>query len=114
MAELMALEKCLETLMESNLHNAIIEADFELVINVTKKMCNGMTLGKVLKHWRLLQVFQCIHSHLRTLRTASFVHVRRKANMLADRLANERVSSKESYIWYDWDSIPSGKLHDDC
>ena len=41
MAELMALEQCLEILMESNLHNAIIEADSELIINAAKKICNG-------------------------------------------------------------------------
>lgn len=33
--------------------------------------------------------------------------------MLADRLANEGMLCKESYIWHDWDSIPSGKLCDD-
>ena len=38
MAELMALEQCLEILIELNLHNAIIEADSELVINAAKKM----------------------------------------------------------------------------
>ena len=54
MVELMALEQCLETLIDSNLHNAIIEADSELVINVDKKICNEMALGKVSKHWRLL------------------------------------------------------------
>lgn len=57
MAELMALEQCLEILIKSNLHNAIIESDSELVINVAKKICNGTTLGKVSKHWRLSQVF---------------------------------------------------------
>ena len=50
MAELMALEQCLETLLELNLHNAIIEADSELVIIASKKMCNGMAPGKVPKH----------------------------------------------------------------
>ena len=49
----MALEQCLEILIESNLHIAIIEADSKLVINVAKKMCNGKTHGKVSKHWRL-------------------------------------------------------------
>ena len=54
MAELMALEQCLEILMEANLHNTIIESDSELVINVAKKMCNRTACGKVSKHWRLL------------------------------------------------------------
>jgi len=101
-------------LIESNLHNAIIEADSELVIDAAKKMCNGMAPRKVSKHWRLSQVFQCIHSHLRTLRTVSFVHVRRKANMLANHLVNEGVLCKESYIRYDCNSRPSRKLRDDC
>jgi len=54
MAELMALEKCLEIMIKSNLHNAIIEADFELIINATKKISNGKALGKVSKHLRIL------------------------------------------------------------
>ena len=54
MVELMALEQCLEILIESNSHNVIIEADLELVINVAKNICNGKAPGKVSKHWRLL------------------------------------------------------------
>lgn len=50
----MALEKCLEGLIESNLHNVIIEADPELVINAAKKICNGTIPRKVSKHWPLL------------------------------------------------------------
>ena len=114
MTELMSLEQCLEILIESNSHNVIIEADSELVINASKNICNRKAPGKVSKHWWLLQVFQCIHSHLQTLRTNSFVHVRRKANMLVDRPTNEGVSCKESYNRYAWDSTPSGKLHEDC
>lgn len=50
MVELMALEKCLERLIESNLHNAIVEADSELIINSIKKICNGTTPKKLSKH----------------------------------------------------------------
>ena len=114
MAELMALEQCLEILVDSNSHNVIIEADSELIIRAAKRICNGTAPDKVSKHWRLSQVFHCISSHLRTLRTVSFVHVRRKANMLADRLANEGVICKESYSRHAWDLTPSGKLRDDC
>jgi len=54
MVELMALDQCLEMLINSDLHNAIIEADFELIINSFKKIENGTTPEKVSKHWRLL------------------------------------------------------------
>jgi len=50
MAELMTLKQCLEILIESNLHNAIIEANSKLIINSVKKICNGTTPERVLKH----------------------------------------------------------------
>lgn len=50
MAELMALEKCLENLVDSNSHNVIIEADSKLIIKEAKKMCNGTAPKKVSKH----------------------------------------------------------------
>ena len=114
MAELMALEQCLEILVDLNSQNVIIEADSELIIKAAKKMCNGTTSEKVSKHWRLSQVFHCIHNHLQTLRTINFVHVKRKANMLVDRLANEGVISKGSGTRHVWESIHPGKLCDDC
>jgi len=114
MAELMALEQCLEISLDSNLHNVIIEADSELIIRAAKKICNGTSLDKVSKHWRLLQVFHYIQSHLQTLKTISFVHVKRKANMLADRLANEGVTNMDRDSRYAWDLLPLGKLLEDC
>ena len=38
MAELMAMELCLEILLKYNIHNVIIEADSELVINSVKRV----------------------------------------------------------------------------
>jgi len=54
MVELITLEQCLEILVDSNSHNVIIEADLELIIRVVKKICNGTSLDKVSKDWRLL------------------------------------------------------------
>ena len=114
MAELMALEQCLEILIESNLHNAIIEVDSELIINSVKNICNGTTPERVSKHWQLLHVYQRIQSHLRALRTLSFVHVRRTANRLAYCLTNEGVHCSKSNRRYAWMMTPSGKLREDC
>lgn len=50
MAELMALEKCLEILGNSNSHNVIMEVYSKLTIRATKKTCNGMSPKKVSKH----------------------------------------------------------------
>ena len=110
----MALKQCLEILVDSNSHNVIIEADSELIIRAAKKICNGTSPDKVLKHWRLSQVFHRIYTHLQTLKTVSFVHVKRKANMLVDRLANEGVINKERDTRHVWELLPLGKLLEDC
>lgn len=54
MAELMALEQCLEILKNDNLQNIIIEADSELIINSIKRICCGSAPENVSSHWRLL------------------------------------------------------------
>ena len=74
MVELMALEQCLEILIESNLYNTIIEADSEFTINLVN-IGNDTILEKLSNHWWILQVYQHIQSHLIALRTLIFVHV---------------------------------------
>eukprot|EP00253_Pinus_taeda_P024480 PITA_24480 len=84
MAELMAMELCLEILLRYNIQNVIIEADSELVINSVKRINVGAAPEKISKHWQLLQVYQRIQAHLIMLRTLRLVHVRREANKVAD------------------------------
>lgn len=75
MAELMALEQCLDFLKQDNLQNIIIESDSKLIINLIKRICCGIKPEKVSSHWRLIQVFQRIQIHLLDLHTVSFTHV---------------------------------------
>lgn len=104
MEELMALEQCLEILKNDKLQNIIIEADSELIINSVKQIYYGSAPEKVLRHWRLLQVYQRIHAHLQNTRTLRFGHVWRTTNKLVDILANKGfLYSKRSnkYRWYE-------------
>ena len=114
MAELMALEQCLEFLIQSNCQNVIIEADSELVINAAKRISNGTRPEKVTKHWRLTRVLQRIQAHIQELRTLRFIHVRIKANKLADILANQGVSSKENAILSKWNTMVQSNLKKLC
>lgn len=57
MPDLMAVEQCLEILIELNLHNTTIEADSELIIKVVKWLSTRTAPDKVLIHWRLLQLY---------------------------------------------------------
>ena len=114
MAELMTIEQCLEILIEFNLHNTIIKADLELIINSVKRLGTGTAPDKVSRHWRLLQVYYRIQSHLRILRTLRFLHVRRDANRVADWLANEGVRCTKDNKCCLWELVPAGQLRESC
>ena len=47
MAELMAMESCLEILLKYNIQNVIIDADSELVINLVKRINVGVSPEKI-------------------------------------------------------------------
>ena len=57
MAKVMAMEQCLEFMIQDNRHNVIIEADSELIINSTKRISWGTTPEKVSKNWSLIHIF---------------------------------------------------------
>ena len=97
-------------MIQSNCQNVIIEADSELVINAAKRISNGTGPEKVTKHWRLTRVLQRIQVHLQELHTLIFIHVRRKANKLADILANQGVSNKDSVILRRWNTMVQSNL----
>ena len=114
MAKLMVMEQCLEILIKYKLHNTIIEADSELIINSVKRLGTGTPPEKVSRHWTLLQVYHRIQLHLRILRTLSFVHLRRDANRIANWLANEGVRCTRDNKCFLWGSAPVGQLHEGC
>ena len=114
MAELMALEQCLEILKNNNLKNIIIEVDSELIINLIKRIYRGSTPEKVLRYWRLVQDYQRINSHLQNMRTSSFTHVRWTTNKLVDIIANKGALCAKINIKYRWNEVSQGRLRDDC
>jgi hypothetical protein len=79
-----------------------------------KRLQNGTRVGKVQRHWRLALSLQKIQEHLKTLNTVELRWVRRSANGLADRLANEGVGKEGSELDTTWISLPNGQLRTDC
>lgn len=55
-------------------------------------------------------MYQRIQKHLLSLRTISFIHVRRKANKLADTLANQGVINSECRFEMKWQEMPQGRV----
>lgn len=55
-----------------------------------------------------------IQDHLQGLHTLKFFHVRRKANKLADILANQGVTCKDSRVSMSWLAMPQNDLKELC
>jgi len=60
----MALEQCLEFLIQNHHSNVIVEADSEITINTVKRINGCSQLERVSNHWKLMQVYQIIQVHL--------------------------------------------------
>jgi len=110
----MAMEQCLDLLSQDNYCNVIIEADFELIINSLKRKNSGTTVEKVSNHWKLIQDFQRIQVYLQNLHTVNFHHVRRKANRLADLLANQGINYIEDKVLMEWKELSQRRLRALC
>jgi len=89
-----ALETGLEILIYERMTNTIMEGDSTLVINIVKRIQNGTRVGKIQRHWRLAHSLQKIQEHLQTMNIVELHSVRRSANGLADKIANEGVSKE--------------------
>jgi ribonuclease HI len=113
-AEFGALETGLEILSREGMTNAIVEGDSALVINTVRKLQNGTRMGKIQRHWRLAHLLQKIQEHLRTGITVELRWVRRSANGLADRIANEGVDNEGPELDTIWSNIPQGQFRTDC
>jgi ribonuclease HI len=94
--------------------NAIVEGDSMLVINTVRKLQNGTRMGKIQRHWRLAHSLQKIQEHLQTGITVELRWVRRSANGLADRIANEGVDKEGPELDTIWSNIPNGQFRTDC
>jgi ribonuclease HI len=94
--------------------NIIVEGDSMLVINTVRKLQNDTKVGKIQRHWRLAYYLQKIQEHLQTGITVELHWVRRSANGLADRIANEGVDKEGSDLDATWINIPNGQFQTDC
>ena len=114
MAELMALEQCLELLKLNHSSNFLIKVDSEISINAVRKISFGTAPKKVSQQWRLIQGYQRIQKLLQSLQTISFNHVQRKANKLADLLTNLGVINPDYKIEMNWQEMPLSRLKALC
>ena len=73
-----------------------------------------MNPSKVIKHWRLVAVTELIAQHLASLKGIVLQAMRRKANSLADHLANHAVDYPDDAQDMWWQDLMLGTLRDQC
>ena len=108
--EFTALEQGLRLLIRLGKGLVIVEGDSQLAITTLRKIQHGMKLSKAVKHWRLVAVTEIMAQHLASLSSIILQAVRRKANALADCLANYVVDHPREIIDTCWQDITSNDL----
>jgi ribonuclease HI len=87
-AELWALIKGLQIASQNNYNKLIVEGDSQVIIGLLKRLLHGANPDKISPSWRLTHGLQLIADSMHPQQVILPTHIRRKANQIADDLAN--------------------------
>eukprot|EP00253_Pinus_taeda_P011233 PITA_11233 len=104
MAELEGMWKGICVADQHNFYPLEVEGDSLILINAATRIQAGSSAAKIASSWRLLSRLETLEERLRRPNSIIFKHVRRNANKVADRLANQGVNQHGPHY--------TGTLHD--
>eukprot|EP00253_Pinus_taeda_P017898 PITA_17898 len=113
-AEFTAMEQGLKILRSFRQGNFIVEGDSSLAISAAKRLQAGTQTSKVTKHWRLAKATENIAELIADLRGIVFQSIRRKANGLADFLANHGADTPHLITNSCWQDVDCPTLKMKC
>jgi ribonuclease HI len=87
-AELWGLLKGLNLARKNGFTKLIVEGDSQIIINILRRMLNGVHPDRLAPSWRLSLGLQILSDLLQPNQAIIPSHIRRKANQVADDLAN--------------------------
>jgi ribonuclease HI len=87
-AELWALINGLQMASQNNYTKLIVEGDSQVIIGLLRRILHGVNPDNISPSWRLTYGLQIIVGLLHSQQVIIPTHVRRKANQIADDLAN--------------------------
>jgi ribonuclease HI len=91
-AELWGLIKGLELAIKNDFTKLIVEGDSQIIINLLRRILNGANPDRISPIWRLSHGLQIITDLLQPNLAVIPAHIRRKANQVADELANMGIN----------------------
>ena len=110
----MGLTRGLQLAIENNFTKLIVEGDSQIIINLLRRILKGANPERISPSWRLLHGMQIISDSLRPNVTLIPAHVRRKANLVADDLANMGINRGEPGFICNSDLEPNHPLLQHC
>lgn len=113
-AELEGLWQGIRLADQNHLYPLEVEGDSLILIAMAKRIQAGAKAVKVAKSWRLLSRLEDLEEKLQTAPNISFHHVRRTANKVADRLANQGVSQSTPSFSGSLNTVDNAQLKQDC
>jgi ribonuclease HI len=87
-AELWGLIKGLQLAIKNNYTKIIVEGDSQVIIGLLRRILHGANPDSISPSWRLSHGLQIIAGLLHPHQVIIPTHIRRKANQVADELAN--------------------------
>jgi hypothetical protein len=74
-----------------HMYDKLIEEGDSILVNALKQILNITQVDKLTHNWRVSSNLEGIANSISLIPTIIPLHVKHKANCLADRLANERI-----------------------
>jgi hypothetical protein len=87
--------------IDHNITRLIIEGDSRVIIDLATKIITGRDPDKITPSWHLLGPLNSLKSLLKPSLTLITSHIRREANKVVDKIANEGVNSTKKAIFID-------------
>jgi ribonuclease HI/exonuclease III len=113
-AELTGLLRGLQSAIDTGHQRIILEGDSQIIIRLITRILHGCTPEKISPSWRLHGLLADFSQHLQPHLTITTSHVKREANKVADRLANEAVEQGKEHLRWERQSSPDNELLNCC
>jgi ribonuclease HI len=109
-AELTGLLRGLQTAIDKGHHRIILEGDSQVIIRLVTRILHGCNPDKISPRWRLYGLLADFSHHLQPHLSITTSHMKREANKVADRLANEAVETGEERFCWDGQGSPASEI----
>ena len=113
-AELTGLLQGLQQALALGIHNIILEGDSQIVIQLITKILHGGHPHKISPSWHLEGLLEDFHFLLKNNISIIPLHIKRKANSVANLLANEGVHQEKEHITWDARTTEPSELYNRC